>query len=330
MSDQVKSVKDIRNAEEFRNEALSVLRQKGIRQVGRNYFETTVPCDRRAREVLDKIFFRQKIIHNIQPSTETTFLGHSLKTPIMIAPMASMATLFEDGVGTMCAATHEAGSMTWMAFHSKDYYSKHAKTHHIVYIEKPLTDRDKLLEKLKTAEQEGCAALGIDVDSGADSAATTWGPLKSLSVEELREIRKNLSKPFIIKGVLSVDDAAKAVEVGAKVIVVSNHYGTKLDYAQAPMEVLPEIVDAVGDKIDVLVDGQIRTGSDVLKALAMGAKAVLVGRPLYWAELVGGSEGMVRLIQIMTAELRKAMLYTGVKSVTKVPRDILALPKDIY
>lgn len=301
-----------------------------LRQMGR-YFDTTVESDKRSREVLDRIFFKQKIIHAIEPSTETKFLGHMLKTPIMTAPMASMATMFEDGVGKMCAATRETGSMTWIAFCSREFYTKHAKTNPIVYIMKPIADREKLLDNLKIAEQEGCVAVGIDVDSGGDTGGDgRFGAMRPLSVDELKKMRRSVSKPFVVKGVLSVDDAVKAVEVGAKAIVVSNHYGTKLDYAQAPLEVLSEIVETVGNKVEVLVDCQIRTGSDILKVLAMGGKAVLVGRPIVWSAYVGGAEGMARLMQLMTDELRHAMLYTGVESAAKVPKDILVLPKEIF
>jgi len=329
MANNRKTIKDINSITEFKDEALLIAKKKIPRQI-RRYFETIVESDKRSREVFDKIFFRQKIIHNINPSTECKFLDYSLKTPIMIAPMASMATMFEDGVGKMCAATDRTGSITWMAFHSREHYAKHAKINPIVYIEKPLEDRTTLLNKLKMAEQEGCIAVGIDVDSGGDRGERWGGPLKPLSVDELKKIRENLSKPFVIKGVLSVDDAVKAVDVGADIIVVSNHYGTKMDYAQAPLEVLPEIVERVGDDIDVLVDCQIRKGSDVLKVLAMGGKGVLVGRPIVWSALIGGVEGMAHLIKLMTQELRSAMLYTGVETVKNVSRDILVLPHDIF
>jgi len=270
------------------------------------------------------------MIHNIETSTETEVLSQKLKTPIMIAPMASMATIFEDGVGKMCNAASETGSLTCVAFYGKEYYGKHAKTHPIVFVMKPLADREKLLNNLKTAEEEGCVALGIDIDSAAAQSGGNWGALKPLSVDELKKIKQNLSKPFIVKGVLSVNDAVQAVEAGADAIIVSNHYGTVLDYAQAPIEVLPEIASAVGDRIEILVDCQIRKGSDILKVLALGGKSVLLGRPIVWAALVGGAEGMAQLIKVLTNELRHVMLHTGVESVAKVPKDILVLPKEFY
>ena len=200
---------------------------------------------------------------------------------------------------------------------------------------KPVADRVKLLNELQIADKEGCVAIGIDVDSGGETYGSTgrenrWGPEKTLSVNELKKMRKSVSKLFVIKGVLSVDDALKAVEVGADAIVVSNHYGTKIDFCQAPLEVLPSIVKAVGNKLEILVDCQMRTGSDVLKALSLGGKGVLVGRPIYWAAKVGGAEGMAQLLRVMTRELKKIMIYTGVKSVKKVPKDTVILPKTFF
>ena len=114
--------------------------------------------------------------------------------------------------------------------------------------------------------------------------------------------------------------------MGADAIVVSNHYGMTMDYLQAPIEALPEIVRAVGDEVEVIVDGQMRRGTDVLKALALGGKGILLGRPILWAALVGGTAGMAHLLRLMTEELRRAMLYTGTKSLATVSRDILILP----
>lgn len=336
MAQEKKKVSEINSVEEFKKEAQEIMKKSTSPEQMNRYFGFNGEGDKRSREVLDRIFFKQQIIHDIEPSTDTEILGQKLKTPIMIAPMASMATLFEDGIGKMCKATAETGSLTWIAFYSKEYYGKHVKTNPIVFIMKPVADREKLLNELKIADQEGCVALGIDVDSGGDTFGSSggerprWGPEKALSVDELKKIRKSLSKPFVVKGVLSVDDALKAVEIGADAIIVSNHYGTKWDFPQAPLEVLPSIVKAVGEKVEVLVDCQIRRGSDVLKVLAMGGKGVLLGRPIFWAAKVGEAEGMTQLIRVMTMELKKAMLYTGVKTVKKVPKNILVLPKDLF
>jgi isopentenyl diphosphate isomerase/L-lactate dehydrogenase-like FMN-dependent dehydrogenase len=342
MTEKRKALSDIWTVEALRQEALKLAAQQGDTvSPQRGSVPTHSASDRRSRDVFDRIFFKQQIIHDMAPSTEIEFLGYSLKTPIMIGPMRAMATFIEDGVGQMCTATHATGSMTWIASNPMEFYAQHASTYPLVYIEKPLADRRLLLTKLAEAERAGCIAVGVDVDSSGrgpmgvlpdamTQARYRMAPVKSMSVEELYELQRRLSKPFVIKGVLSVDDAVKAVEIGADVIVVSNHYGVTLNYAQAPLEVLPDIATTVGDDVTIVVDCQMRMGADVLKALALGGDAVLVGRPILWGAQVGGSLGMAHVIQLMTEELRRAMLYTGVESVRQVPRDILVLPKTLF
>ncbi|MFH0748981.1 MAG: alpha-hydroxy-acid oxidizing protein [Candidatus Bathyarchaeota archaeon] len=323
------AVGTIRSVEELRKAAYEIAKATlPPEQVDRN-FELTSEADRRSREVLDHICLKQRILHNVEPATDTEIFGQKLKTPVMIAPMARMAEWFEDGVGKMFAATQNTGSMTWIASLSKEFYAKYAQTNPTVFIMKPLADREKVLRELKIAEQTGCVALGIDVDSGGNTGER-GGRMKPLSGGELAKIRKNLGSPFVVKGVLSTEDADTAIEAGANAIVVSNHYGTKLDSAQAPLEVLPSIMRHVKTGVEVLVDCQIRKGSDVLKVLALGGKGVLIGRPIVWAAQVGGAQGMTQLLHLITEELRKAMLYTGTKDLKKVPREILVLPKDVF
>jgi isopentenyl diphosphate isomerase/L-lactate dehydrogenase-like FMN-dependent dehydrogenase len=330
-------VQALRSADEFRRVALPLAEKRFSPLHVASLFDRggseTGSTDRRNREVLDRIRFRQRIIHNVVPSTDATFLGHELATPIMIAPMATMASLVEDGVGQMCTAARDVGSMTWTASNSPDVYDRHAGVYPLVDIEKPFADRDRLLQRLQMAERAGCFAVGVDVDSsGGHKRGDQFRerPWKPLDTEELQRIKTTLVKPFIVKGVLTVDDAVAAADAGVDAIVVSNHYGVALDYAQSPLEVLPPIVDAVGTRVEVLADCQMRRGTDALKALALGARAVLVGRPILWAALVDGADGMARLLSLMTAELKRAMLYTGVARPRDATPDILALPRDVF
>lgn len=117
--------------------------------------------------------------------------------------------------------------------------------------------------------------------------------------------------PVVVKGVCRGDDARRSVEHGAKAVVVSNHGGRQLDTAPATCEVLPHVVEAVGDRCEVYVDGGIRRGSDVLKAIALGARAVLVGRPILWGLAVNGEQGAARVLEILRRELDEAMLLCG-------------------
>jgi 4-hydroxymandelate oxidase len=129
--------------------------------------------------------------------------------------------------------------------------------------------------------------------------------------------------PVIVKGVCRGDDAQRSVEHGAKAIVVSNHGGRQLDTAPATCEVLPQIVDAIGDGCEVYVDGGIRRGSDVLKAIAFGARAVLIGRPILWGLTVNGEQGATHILEILRRELDEAMLLCGCTALGDINRALL-------
>ena len=148
-------------------------------------------------------------------------------------------------------------------------------------------------------------------------------PAGSKTVEELKEIADYAQVPFILKGIMTVRGAEKAVKAGAKAIVVSNHGGRVLDQCPATVEVLPEIVEAVGKDVMVLVDGGIRTGMDVFKALALGAKGVLIARPSVNMVYGGGLEGPAALVAKLKAELEDTMLMCGAHSLAEIDRSMV-------
>ena len=140
---------------------------------------------------------------------------------------------------------------------------------------------------------------------------------------ELQWLRRLWPGPLVVKGVLTVEDARAAVREGADAIVVSNHGGRQLDDTPATAEVLPRVVDAVGDRTEVLVDGGVRRGGDILKALALGARAVLVGRPYWWGLAAGGADGVRGVIDVFRDELDLAMALSGRPTIDSVGRDLL-------
>jgi len=146
-------------------------------------------------------------------------------------------------------------------------------------------------------------------------AALTWRSLDWL--------RSLTDLPILLKGILEPRDARLAAETGVELIVVSNHGGRLLDGTTAPIDALPRVVDAVEGRMEVLVDGGIRRGGDVLKALALGARAVLIGRPIFWGLSVGGQAGVSRIGEIIRAELTSAMGLTGVRSVAEIDRSLV-------
>jgi isopentenyl diphosphate isomerase/L-lactate dehydrogenase-like FMN-dependent dehydrogenase len=149
--------------------------------------------------------------------------------------------------------------------------------------------------------------------------ALSSGPKRSW--DDLRRVREQWDRPLIVKGILSPADAVRCVDLGADGVIVSNHGGRQLDGAPATLSVLPEIVDAVGGRADVLIDGGIRRGSDVAKALAMGATACAVGRPYHYGLAAAGEAGVGKVLDILVAELDRTMAFLGCTSVSELGSD---------
>lgn len=146
----------------------------------------------------------------------------------------------------------------------------------------------------------------------------------SLTWRDVAWLRSITDLPILVKGIVRPDDALRAAEAGAAGVVVSNHGGRQLDTAPATIDVLPEIVDALaGQAVEVLMDGGIRRGTDVLKALALGAKAVLVGRPVLWGLAAGGEAGAARVLSLLRGELDLAMALAGAPTIADITRDLV-------
>jgi 4-hydroxymandelate oxidase len=158
---------------------------------------------------------------------------------------------------------------------------------------------------------------GFVMPIGLEEDDLTYDP--NLSWDDLGWIRERTpGLPLLVKGILTAEDATLAREAGVDGVVVSNHGGRQLDSSPAPISVLPEVLDAVGDAMPVLVDGGVRRGTDVLKALALGARAVLVGRPCAWGLAVGGEAGVADVLRILVDEFRNAMALTGCRTVGEI------------
>ena len=187
-------------------------------------------------------------------------------------------------------------------------------------------DRETLFGKLDQIKGADPVAVAMDIDAaGLPFLRNRTPPAGSKTVEELREIVAYAGKPFILKGIMTVRGAEKAAAAGAAAIVVSNHGGRVLDQCPATAEVLPEIVDAVGKDLVVLVDGGIRSGMDIFKALAMGAKGVLIGRPFVTALYGGDREGVAVYAAKLKAELADTMAMCGVHSLGEITRECVRI-----
>ena len=183
---------------------------------------------------------------------------------------------------------------------------------------------DTIREKMELVKAADPFAIAMDIDAaGLPFLKNLTPPAGSKTVEELKEIAAMAGKPFILKGIMTVNGALKALEAGASGIVVSNHGGRVLDQCPATAEVLPAIVDAVDGKMTVLVDGGIRTGMDVFKALALGADAVLIGRPFVNMVYGGGAEGVQVYVDKLKAELADTMAMCGAHSLSDIKRSMI-------
>lgn len=185
-------------------------------------------------------------------------------------------------------------------------------------------DMETVREKLALVKEAEPPAIAMDIDAaGLPFLQGLTPPAGSKSVEELREIAAWAGKPFILKGIMTVRGAEKALAAGASGIVVSNHGGRVLDHCPATAEVLGAIAEAVGGRMKIFVDGGIRSGMDVFKALALGADAVLIGRPFVTAVYGGGAEGVRLYVEKLKAELADTMRLCGAHTLAEIDRTML-------
>ena len=185
---------------------------------------------------------------------------------------------------------------------------------------------DTVHEKMELVKDAGAFAVAMDVDAaGLPFLKNMTPPAGSKYVEELKAIIEDAGLPVIVKGVMTVKGALKAKEAGAAAIVVSNHGGRVLDQCPATAEVLSQIADAVGDSVKILVDGGIRSGADVFKALAMGADGVLIARPFVTAVYGGAEEGVQAYVDKIGAELADTMAMCGAYSLDEITKDMVLI-----
>lgn len=183
---------------------------------------------------------------------------------------------------------------------------------------------ETIREKMELVKASGSFAVAMDIDgAGLPFLKNLTPPAGSKTVDELREVAEMAGVPFIIKGIMTRRGALKAKDAGAAAIVVSNHGGRVLDQCPATAEVLEDIVEAVGGRMKILVDGGLRSGVDVFKALAMGADGVLLGRPFVTAVYGGAAEGVQCYIDKIGGELEDTMRMCGANTISDITRDMI-------
>ncbi len=280
------------------------------------------------RKYFDRISFKMRLIDSKCADTSTKLFDQHLKTPIMSGAMSGMWNIEKEPLRKIALGLAEAGSMFWVGICSnEELKSVFEEKAPVVVISKPWIENEKIIERIGLAEDLGAVAVGVDIDHSFNPKIGDEIRLKNQvgpkTIEDLKNIISTISVPFVIKGVLSLDDAVKAREAGAKSIVLSNHIGTAIDYAAHPLQILPQVVEVMSDELLIMVDSGFRRGTDVLKGLALGAKGVLMGTNVYVGLAANGSNGVRDMIIAVTDELRRAMSLTGCANVNEITKDIL-------
>ena len=278
------------------------------------------------RDYFDSLLLETRYVDAVIPTTQFTLFGETFRTPIMTAALSHLDNTAPDGMVTYAQGAAFAGAVHWVGMGSDKELERIVATGaRTIKIIKPHADNREVLRKIEHAVKAGCFAVGMDIDHAFNSEGgydSVFGlPMKAKSTEELADFVRAAGVPFIVKGVLSPYDAERCVDAGCAGIVVSHHHGMK-QYSVPPLMVLQDIISATGGSIPVFVDCGIESGMDAYKCLAMGAKAVSVGRHLM-PLLKQGPEFVAQRINEMTAELAGVMARTGVSSLDRMDPTVI-------
>ncbi len=287
---------------------------------------------------LEAVRFNMRLLHDAaEPDTRIELLGQPLALPLLAAPIGGVSfnmggqVTEEDYISAIIHGCADAGILGCVGdgvpdfIHQAGYAAiKEAGGKGVAFI-KPW-EAAELFQKVDRALDAGAPILGMDIDAAGLITLKKMGrPVSPKTPQRLAEIIDRIDAKFILKGVMTVADALLAVDAGVDAIVVSNHGGRVLDHTPGAAEVLPEIADAVNGRIAVLADGGIRSGGDVLKMLALGADAVMIGRPFSIAAVGGLGEGVTNYIGKIAEELKSAMVLTGTARAAAVDRGIVSI-----
>jgi 4-hydroxymandelate oxidase len=287
---------------------------------------------------LQRVQLKMRTAHAVnKPDTSIDLFGHKIAFPAVGAPTGGTTynmggKVTQDGyieaVIGGCAAAGTVGSVADGIGDPVEVYERRLQKLKELGFKaiagvKPRT-QEEIIARMQKAEVAGAIAISMDIDSAGRAARALPGQtVEPKDVKKLRELVKATKLPFIVKGIMTVEEALKAVETGAAAIVVSNHGGRVLDHTPGTAEVLPVIVVKVKGKALVFVDGTVKYGHDVLKYVALGANAVMVGRHIVRAAHGGGRGGVALVVKRMHQELVDAMVLTGCANVKSISRAIL-------
>jgi len=285
-------------------------------------FPRIAPTVRANRQYLDSLFYETRLFDPVEVDTSLNLFGVQLKTPAFCSAISGR------GIADIARGIGSSGSLFMLGISGSDDLQAAIDTGApVAKIVKPYRNTELVYQEARDAESRGCVAVGMDIDhfygvSMGDRImrAEQFGPQRT---EDLRQLISEAKLPFIVKGVLSVRDAEKALALGASTIVVSNHASGSFHYSVPSMIALPKIVKSVGEKMTVLIDSGFETGEDVFKALALGAKAVGFGSAMVLAMAADGSRGVELLVNLITAQLARTMAATGCANLSAVDESLI-------
>ena len=308
--------------------------------------ETTL---RRNRHAFDRLAFRPRVLVDVSNiSTSATLLGHDMRIPVVLAPIGSQQVFTPDGGAAATRAADEFGildvisSVTEPSLEDIAAVAGNPKVYQL-YLHGDWEWTKEMVGRVRAA---GYSALCITVDTARPrrrdrtllarwspranflgsaspnrrqvSGGRTGGYASGVTWETIDRIKDIAGLPLVLKGIATAEDANLAVEHGADVIWVSNHGGRQLDHGPGTMDALPEVAQAVGGKVDIVLDGGIQRGSDVLKAIALGAKATAIGKLQCWGLAAAGTAGLVAALEILEDEIISSMGLLGVSSMAQL------------
>ncbi len=283
--------------------------------------------NRITREYFDSLLLELRYIDSVIPSTSLKLYGETFASPIMTAALSHLKNCHPGGMAEMARGAHAADAVMWCGMGDEEELEEitatGAKTIKII---KPYADNQKIYRRIEHAQKCGAFAVGMDIDhafNGRGEYDTVLGqPMTSKTLDEIKSFVQATELPFIIKGVLSEQDAYKCLEAGVRGIVVSHHHGIQ-DFSVPPLMILPRIAKVVDGSIPIFADCGISDGIDVFKALALGATAVSVGRELMEPLSEGGAGSVCNRIQEMTRELASVMARTGASDLLSIDSSVI-------
>ena len=307
--------------------------------------ETTL---RRNRRALRRLAIRQRILVDVRRiNLNTAFLGMPLPMPVAIAPIGSLGLFHPEGDLEMVRGVGLSGNLSVVSGVTGwpvEAVAREGKGP-LLFQLYHFGDRSWVKELLGRVEASGYRAVCLTVDTPiygrrerdlharfdgrfarADSSNSlppdTTYPAR-LNWKDVAWLKSILSVPLCLKGILTPEDARMAVEAGVRVVWVSNHGGRQLDHAQATIEVLPEIVNAVAGRAEIVIDGGFSRGADVIKGLALGANVVAIGRTALWGLAAAGAEGVDRTLQLLREEMETTLALCGQTNIGELKPDLL-------